>query len=261
MTAVAAGAPLLEARGVVKSFGRVRALRGASFAVYPGEVVALVGDNGAGKSTLVKTLAGVHGPDAGELLVDGTPVSFASPVDAREQGIEVVYQDLALASELEPAANLYLGREIRRPGVLGRLGFLDKREMRRRGDDAFRDLGVRIQDTGASVAAMSGGQRQGVAVARAVMWANRVVFMDEPTAALGVVQTRNVLDLIKRVRERGIAVVLISHNMPEVLEVADRVEVLRLGRRVARFTRGDVTMEQIVGAMTGAIEHETEEHA
>ena len=250
--------PLLEARGVVKSFGKVRALRGANFAVYPGEVVALCGDNGAGKSTLVKTLAGVHAPDEGQLLVDGEPVSFGSPVDAREHGIEVVYQDLALAAELEPASNLYLGREILRRGLLGRLGVLDDREMKRRGDSAFHDLGVRIQDTSAPVAAMSGGQRQGVAVARAVMWADRVVFMDEPTAALGVVQTRNVLDLIRRVRDRGIAVVLISHNMPEVLEVADRVEVLRLGRRVARFERGDVTMEQIVGAMTGAIEHAKE---
>jgi simple sugar transport system ATP-binding protein len=253
--------PLLEARGVVKSFGRVRALRGANFAVHAGEVVALVGDNGAGKSTLVKTLAGVHHPDEGEILVDGRPVAFHSPVDAREHGIEVVYQDLALAAELQPAANLYLGREIMRRGLLGKLGFLDDREMKKRGDGAFHDLGVRIQDTNASVAAMSGGQRQGVAVARAVMWANRVVFMDEPTAALGVVQTRNVLDLIKRVRERGIAVVLISHNMPEVLEVADRVEVLRLGRRVARFERDNVTMEEIVGAMTGAIEHEKENDA
>jgi len=252
--------PLLEARGVVKSFGRVRALRGANFTVYPGEVVALVGDNGAGKSTLVKTLAGVHSPDEGQLLVDGRPVAFSSPVDARAHGIEVVYQDLALAAELQPSANLYLGREIMRRGLLGKLGFIDDKEMKRRGDRSFHDLGVRIQDTSASVAAMSGGQRQGVAVARAVMWADRVVFMDEPTAALGVVQTRNVLDLILRVRERGIAVVLISHNMPEVLEVADRVEVLRLGRRVARFERGNVTMEEIVGAMTGAIEHK-ENHA
>jgi simple sugar transport system ATP-binding protein len=253
--------PLLEARGVVKSFGRVRALRGANFAVYPGEVVALCGDNGAGKSTLVKTLAGVHAPDEGQLLVDGKPVSFSSPVDARAHGIEVVYQDLALAAELQPAANLYLGRELPRRGLLGKLGFLDDAEMKRRGDRAFHDLGVRIQDTADPVASMSGGQRQGVAVARAVMWADKVVFMDEPTAALGVVQTRNVLDLIDRVRSRGIAVVLISHNMPEVLEVADRIEVLRLGRRVARFERDNVTMEEIVGAMTGAIEHEKEKDA
>jgi simple sugar transport system ATP-binding protein len=220
--------------------------------------VALVGDNGAGKSTLVKTLAGVHPPDAGEILFEGRPVHITSPVAARRLGIETVYQDLALAAELDPAANLYLGREVMRGGVLGKLGFLDKAEMRRRGDQQFKELGVSIQDTSAPVATMSGGQRQGVAVSRAVTWASKVVFMDEPTAALGVVQTRNVLDLIGRVRDRGLAVVLISHNMPEVLEVADRVEVLRLGERVARFERGDVTMEQIVGAMTGAIKHDQE---
>jgi simple sugar transport system ATP-binding protein len=250
--------PLLEAREIVKSFGRVHALRGANFSVLPGEVVALVGDNGAGKSTLVKTLAGVHPPDAGEILFEGRPVHITSPVAARRLGIETVYQDLALAAELDPAANLYLGREVMRGGVLGKLGFLDKAEMRRRGDQQFKELGVSIQDTSAPVATMSGGQRQGVAVSRAVTWASKVVFMDEPTAALGVVQTRNVLDLIGRVRDRGLAVVLISHNMPEVLEVADRVEVLRLGERVARFERGDVTMEQIVGAMTGAIKHDEE---
>jgi simple sugar transport system ATP-binding protein len=250
--------PLLEARDIVKSFGRVHALRGANFTVFPGEVVALVGDNGAGKSTLVKTLAGVHPPDAGEILFEGRPVHITSPVAARRLGIETVYQDLALAAELDPAANLYLGREVMRGGVLGKLGFLDKGEMRRRGDQQFKELGVTIQDTSAPVATMSGGQRQGVAVSRAVTWASKVVFMDEPTAALGVVQTRNVLDLIRRVRDRGLAVVLISHNMPEVLEVADRVEVLRLGERVARFERGDVTMEQIVGAMTGAIKHDEE---
>jgi simple sugar transport system ATP-binding protein len=250
--------PLLEAREIVKSFGRVHALRGANFAVFPGEVVALVGDNGAGKSTLVKTLAGVHPPDAGEIIFEGETVHITSPVAARRLGIETVYQDLALAAELDPAANLYLGREVMRGGVLGRLGFLDKGEMRRRGDEQFKELGVSIQDTSAPVATMSGGQRQGVAVSRAVTWASKVVFMDEPTAALGVVQTRNVLDLIRRVRDRGLAVVLISHNMPEVLEVADRIEVLRLGERVARFERGDVTMEQIVGAMTGAIKHDEE---
>jgi simple sugar transport system ATP-binding protein len=248
--------PILEARDVVKSFGRVRALRGASFTIYPGEVVALVGDNGAGKSTLVKTLAGVHKPDSGEIVFEGAPISLESPIAARSYGIETVYQDLALAADLDPAANLYLGREIVRRGVLGRLGVIDKAAMRRRADEAFADLGVRIQDTSSPIASMSGGQRQGVAVCRAVTWASKVVFMDEPTAALGVVQTANVLNLIRRVKDRGIAVVLISHNMPEVLEVADRVEVLRLGERVARFQRGDVTMDQIIGAMTGAIRHE-----
>jgi simple sugar transport system ATP-binding protein len=245
--------PLLEARDIVKSFGRVRALRGAAFTVYVGEVVALVGDNGAGKSTLVKTLSGVHQPDAGEIRFEGELVQIPTPVAARELGIETVYQDLALAPDLEPSANLFLGREELRGGLLGRLGFLDKAAMRRHTGEAFGRLGVGVQNTSAAVATLSGGQRQGVAVSRAVMWANKVVFMDEPTAALGVVQTRKVLELIRRVREQGLSVVLISHNMPEVFEVADRIEVLRLGRRVAQFRSGEASMEDVVGAMTGAL--------
>jgi simple sugar transport system ATP-binding protein len=248
--------PLLEARGIVKNFGRVQALRGASFTVHTGEVVALIGDNGAGKSTLVKTLSGVHEPDDGEIRFEGRTVTIPSPVAARELGIETVYQDLALAPDLESSANLFLGREATRAGMLGRLGFLDKAAMRRRTQEAFERLGVGVQDATAAVATLSGGQRQGVAVARAVTWAGKIVFMDEPTAALGVVQTRNVLDLIKRVRDHGLAVVLISHNMPEVMEVSDRVEVLRLGERVARFTTADTSMEELVGAMTGALKHD-----
>jgi simple sugar transport system ATP-binding protein len=234
----------------------VRALRGANFTVFPAEVVALVGDNGAGKSTLVKTLAGVHRPDEGEIRFDGKPVEIASPLEARALGIETVYQDLALAADLDPAANLFMGREVLRGGLLGKLGFLDKREMHRRAGEAFETLGIGLQDSTAPVATMSGGQRQGVAVSRAVTWASKVVFMDEPTAALGVVQTRHVLDLIKSVRDQGLSVVLISHNMPEVFEVADRIEVLRLGERVAQLKRQDVTMEDVVGAMTGAITQE-----
>jgi simple sugar transport system ATP-binding protein len=253
--------PLLEARQIVKSFGRVHALRGANFTVYPQEVVALVGDNGAGKSTLVKSLVGVHPPDSGEVLFEGREVQIHTPHEARDLGIETVYQDLALAEEIDPAANMYLGREILRPGVLGKLGFLDKSAMRQKSEDAFRNLGVRIQDTGAPVANMSGGQRQGVAISRAVTWASKVVFMDEPTAALGVVQTRNVLDQIRRVRDQGISVVLISHNMPEVFEVADRIEVLRLGERVARLKPKDVSMEDVVAAMTGALTFHDEEDA
>lgn len=245
--------PLLEARGIVKSFGRVRALRGADFTVFPGEVVALIGDNGAGKSTLVKTLSGVHPPDAGEIIFEGTPVTLHNPTEARELGIETVYQDLALAPDLESSANLFLGREDTRPGLLGKLGFLDNGAMRRRTKEAFTTLGVGVQDVEAPVANFSGGQRQGVAVARAVTWASKVVFMDEPTAALGVVQTRKVLELIHRVSETGLAVVLISHNMPDVLAVSHRVEVLRLGERVAQFKTSEVTMETLVGAMTGAI--------
>jgi simple sugar transport system ATP-binding protein len=244
--------PVLEARDIVKSFGRVQALRGANFTVYPNEVVALVGDNGAGKSTLVKTLVGVHPPDSGAILFEGEPTTIATPHDSRDLGIETVYQDLALAAEIDPAANMFLGREILRPGLLGRLGFLDKAAMRRSSEEAFKALGVRIQDATVPVANMSGGQRQGIAICRAVTWADKVVFMDEPTAALGVVQTRNVLEQIKRVREQGRSVVLISHNMPEVFEVADRIEVLRLGARVARLRPDEVSMEDVVSAMTGA---------
>jgi simple sugar transport system ATP-binding protein len=251
--------PLLEARNIVKSFGRVQALRGANFTVYPSEVVALVGDNGAGKSTLVKTLVGVHPPDSGEILFEGKPVDIHTPQQARAIGIETVYQDLALAAEIDPAANMFLGREIMRPGPLGGLGFIDKAAMRQRSEESFRNLGVRIQDTSAPVANMSGGQRQGIAISRAVTWASKVVFMDEPTAALGVVQTRNVLNQIRRVRDQGLSVVLISHNMPEVFEVADRIEVLRLGERVARLRPREVSMEDVVSAMTGALTFHEEE--
>ena len=253
--------PLLEARKIVKSFGNVRALTGANFTVYPREVVALVGDNGAGKSTLVKTLVGVHPPDSGEILFEGEPLEIHTPQQAREVGIETVYQDLALAEEIDPSANMFLGREILRSGPLGRLGFLDKTAMRERSEEAFEKLGVRIQDTAAPVANMSGGQRQGIAISRAVTWASKIVFMDEPTAALGVVQTRNVLEQIKRVRDdQGLSIVLISHNLPEIFEVADRIEVLRLGERVARLRPSDVSMEDVVSAMTGALTfHEDEQ--
>ncbi len=248
--------PLLEARGLVKTYGQVEALSGANFAVHPGEVVALVGDNGAGKSTLVKTLVGAVAPDGGEILVDGRPTSFGGPRDAQALGIETVYQDLALAADLDAAANLFLGREQLRGGLLGTLGVLDKRAMRERAVTAFAELGVQLKDIGAPVATLSGGQRQSVAIARSVAWASRVVFMDEPTAALGVVQRGRVLELIRTVRDRGVSVVLISHNMPEVLSVADRVEVLRLGQRVARFDAAATSLEELVAAMTGALENE-----
>jgi simple sugar transport system ATP-binding protein len=244
---------LLEARGLVKRFGHVTALDGADFTVRADEVVALVGDNGAGKSTLVKTLSGVHAPTAGEIHFKGEPITLTSPIHARELGIETVYQDLALAPDLEPSANLFLGRELVRPGLLGRLGFLDKAAMRRRTDEAFETLGVALRSGREAVATLSGGQRQGVAVSRAVTWASEVVFMDEPTAALGVVQTRAVLDLIRKVKASGRSVVLVSHNMPEVFEVADRIEVLRLGRRVAQLDAAQSSMEDVIGAMTGAL--------
>ena len=248
--------PILEARDLVKHYGSVEALRGASFAAHAGEVVALIGDNGAGKSTLVKCLSGVEHPDAGEILLDGKVVALDSPTTARAYGIETVYQDLAVAPDLDPAANLFLGRELRRGGLLGKLGMLDKVAMRRRAVDDFARLGVQLQSVEVPIGALSGGQRQSVAVARSVVWASKVVFMDEPTAALGVVQRERVLDVIKRVRDTGVSVVLISHNMPEVLAVADRIEVLRQGLRVARFTAAEATLEHLVGAMTGALSQE-----
>ncbi|MCX2732280.1 ATP-binding cassette domain-containing protein [Saccharopolyspora sp. NFXS83] len=250
--------PLLEARELTKRYGGVEALRGASFTVHPGEVVALIGDNGAGKSTLVKCLSGVEQPDSGRISVSGTPVTLDSPGAARSHGIETAYQDLAVAPDLDPAANLYLGREIRRGGLLGKLGMLDKAAMRARAAEQFATFGVSLPDLDVSIGALSGGQRQSVAVARSVAWADRLVFLDEPTAALGVVQRERVLDVVRRVRDTGISVVLISHNMPEVRSVADRVEVLRLGRRVARFRAADVSLEELVGAMTGALTQEDE---
>lgn len=246
--------PLLEARGITKRYGHVQALEGADFSVYPAEVVAMIGDNGAGKSTLVKVLSGVIRPDGGTILLNGEPIELSSPIHARELGIETVYQDLALAPELGPAANAFVGRELLKAGLLGRLGVLDNTAMRERTARAFASLGSIVRDLDGPVASLSGGQRQAVAIARAGMWANRILFMDEPTAALGVVQRANVHAMIRRVAERGIAVVLISHNMPEVLETADRVEVMRLGRRVARMRASEATMEGLVGAMTGAIE-------
>ncbi|MEH0422878.1 ATP-binding cassette domain-containing protein [Streptomyces sp. B21-083] len=248
-----AATPVLELAGIVKSYGQVQALRGAALTVYPGEVVALVGDNGAGKSTTIKVISGVIQPDAGEIRIDGRPVTIPDPIAARRLGIETVYQDLALAPDLDPAENLFLGREIMRPGLLGRLGFLDRKAMRTKADEAFGSLGVGIQDTAAQVVTMSGGQRQGIAVGRAVNWADRVLLMDEPTAALGVVQTQRVGELIQRVRDSGVAVVLISHNLPFVFEYADRIEVLRLGQRVARLSGATATSENVLGAMTGAL--------
>ncbi len=242
--------PLLEARGIAKRFGHVQALDGADFSAVAGEVVALVGDNGAGKSTLVKTLSGTIKPDSGEILLEGKPVHFASPLDAQRRGIETVYQDLALAPDLDAAANLHLGREIY---LIPFLKVLDRRAMRDRARAAFGELGVELPDVHAPVVTLSGGQRQSVAVARAVAYASKVIFMDEPTAALGVLQRARVLDTIRRIRDRGIAVVLISHNMPEVLAVADRIDVLRLGRRVATYTGQGTSVEELVGAMTGAL--------
>jgi len=245
--------PLLRAAGLTKRYGPVHALQGADFSANPGEVVALIGDNGAGKSTLVKVLCGAIQPDGGQISLDGQVVHFATPFEAQRHGIETVYQDLSLAPDLDAAANLHLGREVFRGGVLRPFHVLDRAAMRSSARSAFAELGVDLQDIDVPVASLSGGQRQSVAVARAVAYASKVIFMDEPTAALGVVQRGRVLDTIRRVRDRGVSVVLISHNMPEVLAVSDRVEVLRLGRRVARYVTAQTSVEELVGAMTGAL--------
>jgi fructose transport system ATP-binding protein len=245
--------PVLQAHGIVKRFGHVTALSGADFDLYAGEVVAVIGDNGAGKSTLIKVLSGALQPDEGELRLDGEPVHFRTPLDARRAGIETVYQDLAVAPALDIAQNLFLGRELRRAGPLGGvLRMLDKREMRRQAGEALSELKIGVQSLRVAVENLSGGQRQGVAVARAAAWGRRVVIMDEPTAALGVKETGQVVDLIKRVRERGLPVILISHDMPHVFELADRIHIMRLGRRAAVVTPKTHTMNEAVAIMTGA---------
>jgi simple sugar transport system ATP-binding protein len=245
---------LLEARGIVKNYGHVEVLRETDFSAEAGEVTALIGDNGAGKSTLVKIMSGVIQPDQGTLLLRGKPTVISSPLHARDLGIETVYQDLALAPELGPAENAFIGRELLKPGWRGRLGVLDKAAMRKRAFESFTSLGTDVKDLDAPVALLSGGQKQSVAICRSVMWASQLVFMDEPTAALGVRQTRKVLDLIRRVADTGVAVVFISHDMPEVLGVADTVQVLRLGRRVAAMRATDTDVDGLVGAMTGSLD-------
>jgi simple sugar transport system ATP-binding protein len=240
----------LEASNITKRYGHVQALDGADFSAAIGEVTALIGDNGAGKSTLVKVLSGAIRQDGGTITLEGERLQLSGPLDAQRHGIETVYQDLALAPDLDAASNLHLGREL---FLVPWLGILDRRSMARKAREVFAELGVQLPDVHAPVGTLSGGQRQTVAVARAVYFASKIIFMDEPTAALGVVQRGRVLDTIKRVRDRGIGVVLISHNMPEVLAVADRVEVLRLGKRVASFQGRETSVEELVGAMTGAL--------
>jgi fructose transport system ATP-binding protein len=252
--------PILEARGLVKRFGQVVALDGADFELYPGEIVAIIGDNGAGKSTLIKSLSGALQPDDGEIRLDGERVRFRSPGEARRAGIETVYQDLAVAPSLDIASNIFLGREQRWRGPLGfGLRLLDKRRMRREAARHFAELEIGVQSIAQPVETLSGGQRQGVAVARAAKWARRLAIMDEPTAALGVRETRQVLDLIQRVRERGLPVILISHDMPHVFELADRILIMRLGKRVAVVTPQTHTMPEAVAIMTGATKAELEQ--
>jgi D-xylose transport system ATP-binding protein len=242
----APAAPTLELREIRKSFGSVEALREADFEVREGEVMALVGDNGAGKSTLIKCVAGIYSIDSGQILYDGKPVTIHGPKDAAKLGIEVVYQDLALCDNLDVVQNMYLGREVHDP-----LFRLREAPMEQRTTETLKSLAVTtIRSVRQPVATLSGGQRQSVAVARAVMWNNRVVFLDEPTAALGVAQTRQVLDLVKRLADQGLAVVLVSHNLADVFEVANRITVLRLGRNVGVYEKSATTEQEIVQAIT-----------
>ena len=248
--------PILSARGLVKHYGRVTALDHADFDLLPGEILAVVGDNGAGKSSLIKALSGAAPADEGEIRIEGRVVRFTSPREARAAGIETVYQTLALSPALSIADNLFMGRELRKPGALGRcLRMLDRNAMEQLARDKLTELGLRsIQDIRQRVEALSGGQRQAVAVARAATFGSKVVILDEPTAALGVKESRKVLDLLLAVRARGVAIVLISHNMPHVFEVADRIHVHRLGRRLHVVDPKGSTMAEVVAFMTGAKE-------
>ncbi|RLP09718.1 ATP-binding cassette domain-containing protein [Propionibacterium australiense] len=247
---------VLSARGLMKRFGRVVALDNADFEVRAGEVMAVVGDNGAGKSTLIKALTGALIPDAGQIFMNGQVVGFRSPIDARREGIETVYQTLAVAPALDITSNMFLGREIRKPGILGHaFRMLDKKSMREQARKTLDELGITTaKSVTQEVETLSGGQRQAVAVARAAAWGRRVVVLDEPTAALGVRESSQVLQLMARIREQGIAVVLISHNMPHVFEIADRIHIHRLGRRVAIVDPKKTPMTDVVAIMTGAME-------
>ena len=246
--------PILSAHGLVKRYGRVTALDNADFDLYPGEILAVIGDNGAGKSSLIKALSGAIAPDEGEIRMDGKPISFKSPIEARKAGIETVYQNLALSPALSIADNMFLGREILRPGIMGSVfRSLDRPAMAKFARDKLSELGLMtIQNINQAVETLSGGQRQGVAVARAAAFGSRVVILDEPTAALGVKESRLVLELILEVRSRGLPIVLISHNMPHVFEVADRIHVHRLGRRLCVINPKEYSMSDAVAFMTGA---------
>jgi D-xylose transport system ATP-binding protein len=247
------GEPTLRLTGISKAFGAVQALRDVDFEVWSGEVVGLVGDNGAGKSTLIKVIAGVNPADSGHIFVDGKEVHIGAPTDATHLGIETVYQDLALCDNLDAVANLFLGREDVAPRIPGLRGVLDETEMELRTLDVLRQLDVKtINSVRVPVAALSGGQRQSLAVAKTMLRRPKVILLDEPTAALGVAQTRQVLNLIRRLREQDLAVVVISHNLADIFEVVDRVIVLRLGQRVGTYAVGATTPEQVVSAITGA---------
>ena len=248
--------PMVKARGLVKRYGRVVAIDHADFDLMPGEILAVIGDNGAGKSTLIKALCGAVKPDAGTVEIDGRLCSFNSPIEAREAGIETVYQNLALSPALSIADNMFLGRELYKPGFLGKyLRMLDKKRMRDFAREKLSELGLMtVQNITQAVETLSGGQRQGVAVARAAAFATKFIIMDEPTAALGVKESRRVLELIKDVRAKGLPIILISHNMPHVFEVADRIHIHRLGRRACVIRPDDYSMSDAVAIMTGAME-------
>ncbi|KQW96631.1 sugar ABC transporter ATP-binding protein [Massilia sp. Root418] len=244
---------VFQARGLVKRYGGVTALDGADFDLRAGEILAVIGDNGAGKSSLIKALSGAIVPDEGQLRLDGELVQFKSPIDARRHGIETVYQDLAVAPAMTIAENLFLGREILRPGLLGKwLRLIDKKRMLEEAVGHMQDLKIGIRSMQQAVGTLSGGQRQGVAVARSTAFAKHVVILDEPTAALGVKEGNMVLELIRRVRDKGLPVVLISHNMPHVFEIADRIHIQRLGKRVAVVNPQHISMSDTVAVMTGA---------
>jgi len=245
---------VMQARGLVKRYGQVTALDGADFELRAGEILAVIGDNGAGKSSLIKCLSGATIPDEGEIFLDGLPIHFRSPMDARKSGIETVYQDLAVAPAMTIAENLFLGRELCRPGFMGKLlRLLDKKKMLEESISRMNDLKVGIRSMTQAVETLSGGQRQCVAVARAAAFAQHVVIMDEPTAALGVKEGNMVLELIRRVRDKGLPVVLISHNMPHVFEVSDRIHIARLGKRAAVVNPKHISMSDTVAVMTGAM--------
>ncbi len=248
--------PILTTRNLVKRYGRVTALDHANFDLYPGEVLAVIGDNGAGKTSLIKAICGAVTPDEGEITLEGKTVHFKSPLDARNAGIETVYQNLALSPALSIGDNMFLGRELRVPGPLGKwFRLLDRPAMEKRARDKLTELGLMtIQNISQAVETLSGGQRQGVAVARAAAFGSKVVIMDEPTAALGVKESRRVLELIQDVRKRGMPIVLISHNMPHVFEVADRIHIHRLGKRLCVINPKEYTMSDAVAFMTGAKE-------
>lgn len=243
--------PILELRNISKSYGSVQALTNVSFKAHAGEVIGLVGDNGAGKSTLIKTISGVHAPDSGEIFVDGIERHWKSPADSMEAGIETLYQDSGLAPDLTIGSNIFLGREIKRPGLLGAFGFLNQRAMERQAVAELDKVGISVAGGKRTVSQLSGGQRQAVAIGRAVMWAKHVIILDEPTNHLGARQSQEVLNVIRAAKEQGLAVLFISHTLPHVLEVTDRIVVLRLGTVVRDSPTSEYTVESLLGTITG----------